>query len=359
MSGPTTAILTADPLLVLISAAAIRTAEAVAEAHAAAAQLAEQHQQEKADNAQRQQSAAAQGQAGFTARSQAAENRFAQLLSLADQLGQGRTIAALRPVRPAEHDLQAMLGYVGRLEALTEECQQILIAEVAGSGAEMPLEINLPTSVEATSTTSPTLPQDVQRLLARIAHLGEVPEGIAQLARDLTGTAPGQRADLLASELRRRIQLHLADNRDRQLAEAQTLILEQSLKDLGYQVETMTDTLFVEGGMVHFRKPGWQDHMVRMRVDAKNNSANFNVIRAVEGQQNETTVLDHIAEDRWCAEFPALLQALALRGMHLNVTRRLEAGEVPVQLVQKDKLPRFTDDDATRPKAQPLMKHLS
>ena len=69
------------------------------------------------------------------------------------------------------------------------------------------------------------------------------------------------------------------------------------------------------------------------------------MIRAVEQADNEHSVLDHLAEDRWCAEFPALLQALDVRGIHLNVTRRLEAGELPVQLVQKDKLPGFADEE--------------
>lgn len=363
MSGPTTAIITVDPLVVLISAAAIRAAEAIAEAQAAAGRMAEQHQLARAENAARQQDAAAQGQASLAARAQAAETRFDQLTTLAEQLGQGQgqALAAHRPAPPVAADQEALGRYVLQLEALVAALHQVLLTEAASRPAEMPGEISVQTlsAHKTTAAPLPTLPQEVQRLLARIAHLGELPADIAQLREELVHTAPGQRAELLASELRRRLQLQVAEVRQRQLAEAQSLVLAQSLQDLGYQVETVSETLFVAGGVVHFRKPGWQDHMVRMRVDAKNGSANFNVIRAVEGQQNETTVLDHLAEDRWCAEFPALLKALALRGIHLKVTRRLEAGEVPVQLVQKDKLPHFADEEATRPTAQPLMKTLS
>lgn len=97
---------------------------------------------------------------------------------------------------------------------------------------------------------------------------------------------------------------------------------------------------------MHFRRPGWGAHMVRMRVDARAGSVNFNVVRAAEAGANEASVLDHLAEDRWCAEFPALLASLAARGVKLDVTRRLAAGEVPVQRVAPGSLPRFADDEA-------------
>jgi hypothetical protein len=155
-----------------------------------------------------------------------------------------------------------------------------------------------------------------------------------------------------------RIQAHIESLQQRLVQEATSTIVRQSLKDLGYAVEEVADTLFVEGGVVHFRKAGWGDYVVRMRVDAKGAAANFNVLRAVEPGDNERSVLDHIAEDRWCAEFPALLNALEIRGVHMNVTRRLEAGEVPVQLVERSKLPHFTEEDAPTPAAQPLARAL-
>ena len=64
--------------------------------------------------------------------------------------------------------------------------------------------------------------------------------------------------------------------------------------------------------------------------------------------------LDALAEDRWCAEFPRLMQTLAARGLELDVTRRLDAGEVPVQVVDGAQLPAVgTDEDATRPRQAP------
>ena len=55
---------------------------------------------------------------------------------------------------------------------------------------------------------------------------------------------------------------------------------------------------------------------------------------------------DALAEDRWCAEFPQLMQTLAARGLTLDVTRRLDAGEVPVQVVDaRDAAARRADED--------------
>jgi len=85
-----------------------------------------------------------------------------------------------------------------------------------------------------------------------------------------------------------------------------------------------------------------------MRLNEKTHTANFNVIRAVQDEQNAVSVLDHLAEDRWCAEFPTLKKAMEAHGLGLEVTRRLEAGEVPVQQVQADQLPNFGDSEPER-----------
>jgi hypothetical protein len=123
------------------------------------------------------------------------------------------------------------------------------------------------------------------------------------------------------------------------------LVLEQSLQDLGYRVEAVSETLFAEGGMLHFQRPGWGGYHVRLRVNNKEMHLNFNVVRAKNNDINHDADVqkkqDFIAEERWCAEFPRLLATLAARGLKLDVIRQLEAGELPVQEVDADRLPRF------------------
>ena len=133
-------------------------------------------------------------------------------------------------------------------------------------------------------------------------------------------------------------------------------ILEQSLRDLGYEVEDIEATLFVDGGTVHFHRPGWENYFVRLRVDPLEHTVNFNVVRARGDEETaERRRLDALAEDRWCAEFPRLMQTLAARGLQLDVTRRLSAGEVPVQVVDRAYLP-ATSEDATVKSRPPLAR---
>lgn len=124
----------------------------------------------------------------------------------------------------------------------------------------------------------------------------------------------------------------------REEQEAIAVVLEQSLRDLGYDVEDIAETLFVSGGMLHFQKAAWDDYHVRMRVNPATQTVNFNVVRAKSDIERDKRQ-DFVAEDRWCSEFPTLLKTLAARGVKLNVTRLLQAGEVPVQQVDPATLP--------------------
>lgn len=355
MSGPTTVIFTAHPLAVLLAAAAVRAAQAVQEGYSRAEDLQQSHQEQRDALHQMQDASEATGQHLLSAQAGAADAELDHLHTVAARLGLAEQVQAARPLRPETADRVAMAAYVRALQAWAEQLRAILLTEAARQSAEfadMP-EFSLQAAVSAAQ------PQKVsQRLLARIKHLGAVPEHLQKIAQELDQTLPGERAHLLATELRAQVQAHIEAVQKQQVQEATSVVVLQSLKDLGYQVEEVSDTLFVEGGVLHFRRPGWGNYMVRMRIGAQAESANFNVVRAVSQGANERSVLDHLAEDRWCAEFPALLQALEVRGIHLQVIRRLEAGEVPVQLVDAAKLPTFSEEEATTVRTQPLAKQL-
>ncbi len=159
----------------------------------------------------------------------------------------------------------------------------------------------------------------------------------AELLLSLQAVAAGVR--LLDEATRTAAQTALAAAqaaRQREEQEAIAVVLEQSLRDLGYDVEDIAETLFVSGGMLHFQKAAWDDYHVRMRVNPATQTVNFNVVRA-QGERDKRQ--DFVAEDRWCSEFPTLLKTLAARGVKLNVTRLLQAGEVPVQQVDPASLP--------------------
>lgn len=367
MSGPTTVLIGADPISILLAAAAIRAAEAIAAGYAEAAHLNAEHQANRDAIGERQRSAIRQGQQAFAQEVADAENRFEQLIAAAERLGIAEQVRATRPVRPDATDPLTLAAYVRGLLALADELEAHLLTESARRmdkfgeapvGMEIPAEFTATATQQASTQLAQRAAQPIsRRLLARIAHLGAVPEHIESIARELDATPPGERADLLLLELGARIHAYIEALQKRTVQEATATVVEQTLKDLGYQVEEIGSTLFVEGGVVHFRRQGWGEHMVRMRVNAEAVSANFNVIRSVaESGSHEISVRDHLAEDRWCSEFPKLKEALEVRGVRLNVTRQLAAGEVPVQLVESSKLPKFTEEEsvAANPQLQSL-----
>jgi hypothetical protein len=404
MSGPKTATLLVDPVTVLLVAAGLRAAHALQQGYAEAAHQREQHAAQRDGIEQRQQQAdVASHQALLLAEQQAQQER-AQLLQTAERLGLAAQINAAFAPSPESTQSQGVQGahpaqhvqYVQALQAWNEQVRALLRLESArrlDDAATLQDELTLPAGVAAAADTAVAdslaaashngLANDVndvndvndaeacqttaRRLLARLTALGSdmghgvaadlahefatIPDDIRQLARTLAACVPGERATLLAMDLRLRIQRHIEAVTQKLAQQASSLVLEQTLKDLGYQVEGIAETLFVEGGVVHFRRQGWGNHMVRLRINpaaaSRAANANFNVIRKVAEVNNETSVQDHSAEDRWCSEFPLLMQTLAARGIQMQVTRHLGAGELPVQQVLADKLPTFADEEGS------------
>ena len=370
MSGPTVVLVPVppEPSLLLLSAAALlaaesvrRAAQAVAEAQSQADALHDEQARSRAALAQRQDQADEAGRQVLRAEWEATQQRWADLTSVAQRSGLALPATwptALQPLLPDAP--QAVLA--AQTRAHRELVQQLALwldehlAHHPEAGAQAARWGDIagaaPTQLAAVLSAyaqrqSPELLASVQRVLARVAHL-PWPDELHTLVKQLEGPLNSERAQALLLELRHQVQAVL----QREVARAQAVVLAHTLKDLGYELEEVGDTLFVEGGVMHLRKPGWGDYLVRLRVNAQGHTANFNVIRAVDEGDNERSVLDHVAEDRWCAEFPALMAALEARGLPLQVVRRLEAGELPVQQVARHKLPRFASDASAEEEAQ-------
>jgi hypothetical protein len=354
VSGPKTVVIGADPFVILLSAAAIRAAQAIQEGHANAARLHEANAIE---------GQARRGQLGAARQAEtqrldefirSTEARLKALISMASSSEAAKEIQARRPVPPESADTIQKQAYLLGLKRFADDLEMIQKTEAAAEDealAEQAPDITLPKKVQKLTLA--------RRLLERIAHLGAPPVSLAKLAEELDRTLPGERADLLASELRRQVQQLVDATQKRMIDEATAIIVRQSLQDLGYQVEDIPETLFVEGGVAHFRRSDWGDYMVRMRVSGEEGAANFNVVRATNaGSAAEPSVLDHLAEDRWCAEFPTLLKTLEARGAALTVTRHLAPGELPVQMVERDQLPHFAASEEETVHSKPLAREI-
>jgi hypothetical protein len=180
---------------------------------------------------------------------------------------------------------------------------------------------------------------DVEEALRLFAAMAEdAPKELAQLLEDVIA---GERMmDAPAHELARTALTTIEARRMQLQEEAAAQVLEQSLRDLGYEVDGVESTFFIEGGVAHFQRHGWGEYFVRMRAGVQDQTLNFNVVRARGAVESaERRRVDAFAEDRWCSEFPKMLETLKARGLTLDVKRLLGAGELPVQVVDASTLP--------------------
>ncbi|HEX8957947.1 MAG TPA: hypothetical protein VF798_16855, partial [Burkholderiaceae bacterium] len=279
---------------VLLAYAAIQAVKAVAEGYAQAAALRRQHDDRRDADEQRLKDAATAGLRALSEENRTAHEEFEHLARLAETIGLGEKVRATFPAMPAAADPEdedAVAAHARALQVLNDSLRAMLLTEAARQSVEFAEQ-----PFDGSAAMAKSIPQQIsRRQLGRIAHLGAIPESIAKLALELDQTLPGERADLLATELRAQVQAWIELQQKKQVEQATAAVLEHTLHELGYHVEEVKETLFVEGGMMHFRRAGWGNYMVRLRVDAKADTVNFNVVRAVTESDNERSVLDHLA----------------------------------------------------------------
>jgi hypothetical protein len=197
--------------------------------------------------------------------------------------------------------------------------------------------------------------EEARTLLAAMAE--DIPLELAQLLEDVIS---GERVmDAPVRELAQTALATIEAQRKKLQEEAAAQVLEQSLRDLGYEVDGVENTFFIEGGVAHFQRHGWGEYFVRMRVGVEDKTLNFNVVRARGAAESaERKRIDAMAEDRWCSEFPKMLETLKARGITLDVKRLLGAGELPVQVVDASTLPTAASEDQRRetPKQQEIKR---
>lgn len=366
MSGPTAGTFGLDPGLLIAYEATLAAADIAAGYAAEDVRQTELREQRQRESQSRRHASLSARHTLVEAvrREEARFHRLAEAQAgLLARLGEGATAVAPLPALTGD-DLAALHDHLdtvrGLADTLAEQLTTLaarvpdlaasdlaaitagapdLAGQLAAFAAQARLARSLPESVAAARRVT------IERILSRamLAAGATLPEALAVLAAELAATLSDERAEALASELRLRVERH----NEAAAADAAARVLEQSLRDLGYEVEGIGETLFVEGGVAHFQKAGWHDYFVRLRVDAGRGTLNFNVVRAGQAGDDRRQE-DMLAEERWCAEFPRLKETLALRGIAIDVTRMLAAGEVPVQVVDAASLPDFGADETRR-----------
>jgi hypothetical protein len=319
MSGPMAASFGLEAAVLISAQSIIQGAAEVAAGMAAADRIAAETRRQRQEERRRMRAADQAGadQQQRMAETRAAQARFAALLadSRADTAAQSALAARLEELGGGGASLHQQLA------AFLEQAGQAATSDIATARRVL-----------------------VARVLERLEPDTDavLPPALEALAQQVIAAPSADRAEALVTELRLQVQRHnearAVAAEQKKLQDAAAIVLEQSLKDLGYAVEEIEETLFVEGGVAHFQRPDWGDYFIRLRVDPKRNAMNFNVVRAgTTGEDRK--VEDMLAEERWCSEFPKLFETLKARGIPITVTRLLQAGEAPVQVVDAASLP--------------------
>jgi hypothetical protein len=376
MSGPKTATVTYAPAIdglalsgLVVAALALREVRAIADETAAVNAQAAERADEREALRQRQAEAVAARRIECRAAALAAHGELASQFETLTRLVPDAQLPPLPqlPADTADADTwqDCLVAAQAARAELATHLDQLAASEAASDRtlADLPDIPDLDTTLRAwllerrrqpalSAVESEWYAATAARILARLERdlLPVVPPALAELARAIVLAPDRDRAEALASELRLKVQAandNARAERQRAEHEAAAFVLETSLRDLGYAVEDIGETLFVEGGIVHFQKRGWGGHFVRLRIDSQRGTANFNVVRAGAPSEGDQRRADHLAEDRWCAEMPRLFETLRSRGLNLDLQRHIAAGQLPVQVVDASSLPRLVTAEET------------
>lgn len=158
---------------------------------------------------------------------------------------------------------------------------------------------------------------------------GDAPE---QLIRELQMVLMGQLR--LAPDLRLQAESFISQKHA-------SHVTENVLKELGYEVESEFASLFVDGGVVYFQRPGWEDYHVCLYVNPEKGSMNFNVVREAiptESTGAEQKKRDTEMEKEWCSDIKALMEKLAEKGVNSRIKREIPVGAHPVDVVSREEI---------------------
>ena len=263
-----------------------------------------------------------------------------------------------------EQRRERALRILGRLSNETANSippdMEALMADMIGASSAVrakALELELRLRVQRYNEEHTRRQRDLEEARALLESLPDA--GATDAARqDLELVLAGLSAltDALRHRVREAIatyQAELAEER----RQGASRVLADTLKDLGYATDGIENTLFVEGGVAHFNKAEWGDYYVRLRVDPREHTVNFNMVREREGgEAGERRAADQAAENSWCDGVPQLLKTLEARGLPMKLQRHLAAGAMPVQVVESGAIPNALKAKADRTEAVPMAR---
>lgn len=210
-----------------------------------------------------------------------------------------------------------------------EKTLQIALAAAAEDRAPLLVD-RLRSTVRAANAAATARQDRVKKVDQLLAGLGDVGEAEEQLrGRLLDERESGRALEVLAAEVDRarataRAQAD-AEKREADRAHVVTA-LDESLRELGYDVQAGFETALAADGSALARRAGWTGHAVRVLLDPTTDELRLHVVRDAQ-----ELGADNVAREKeFCDDRPALEQALSARGVEIDPQELIEPGVVPV-----------------------------
>lgn len=241
-------------------------------------------------------------------------------------------------------------------EAARDEVERTFEVALAAVGEDRaPLLVDrLRSAVQTANAAAESRRRRTRAIDDLLAGLGDVGEDEAMLRNLLLDErADGRQIEALAAEVDR-ARMAVQANAEAAKREADRThvagALEESLRELGYDIQSGFDTALAAGGSALARRSGWTEHAVRVLLDPSTNELRLHVVRDDKPQLLGS---ENVAREReLCADRPALEQALAARGVQVDPTELIEPGVVPVAVASLERARfarrRATSRDRTR-----------
>jgi hypothetical protein len=177
--------------------------------------------------------------------------------------------------------------------------------------------------------------RDVNEAQKMLRELGKVERHTAESLHELL--KPVLSGDIeMNNDIRQRIGLEIL-TAERQFAGK---ALKETLEELGYEVLDGFETLFADGGSSYFQRTSWNEHHIRVTVDANSQRLSLAPVRNGENdlERVDQPLRDMEMEEIWCGELTGVLNKLNEKGMEIEFTRRFAPGEKAIEVVADEKL---------------------
>jgi hypothetical protein len=263
------------------------------------------------------------------------------LRALPGRAGKTRSTA---PVRRSPEEVARKVGeYVGRLRTDVSSLARLeleglaakAIREQSPERAEA-LLVDLSLRIQALNKECRRRAEELLEVRRLLSDLGDDddPE-TRQTAAQLVSVERGERS--LGAGLKAKAERAAQIVRQRAERTRVVEILDETLLEMGYEVDEEFSTLSVEGGALCFRMPQLGDYAVQLNLHPEDARLNLNVVRHGRADQPPTAdqkQMDREMEARWCHEVEPLLACMKRRGIDVQITRRKAPGEIPVKVLQ-------------------------